>query len=122
MSNYEATDKQFALEVSKQFNITEEKALEEIEKVKQRYPNIKRSRKILKKLESLPKYKSPGIGIDIQGKQRENYKIRISGARDKTQLTRIIMFMNILIYLYMETYLMKLKDRQILKEKLKKTY
>ena len=80
MSNYEATDKQFALEVSKQFNITEEKALEEIEKVKQRYPNIKRSRKILKKLETLPKYKSPGIGIDIQGKTRDKYKIRIKWA------------------------------------------
>ena len=57
MSNYEATDKQFALEVSKQFNITEDKALEEIEKVKARYPNIKKSRKVLSKLESLPKYK-----------------------------------------------------------------
>jgi hypothetical protein len=117
--NYDATDKMLALEISKQFNITEEKANEEIERVKSRYPNIKKSRKVLKKLESLPKYKSPGIGIDIQGKQRDKYKIRISGARNKEQLDRIVDFMNILIYLYIETYLLKKPERQKLKDKLK---
>lgn len=120
MRNYEYQEQLLANEISKQFNITEDRAVEEIEKVKNRYPNIKKSRKILKKLENIPKYKPPGIGIDIQGKQREKYKIRISGARDKPQLDRIITFMNILIYLYIETYLLKNPDRQILKEKLKK--
>ena len=117
--NYDATDKMLALEISKQFNITEDKAVEEIERVKSRYPNIKKSRKVLKKLESLPKYKSPGIGIDIQGKQRDKYKIRVSGARNKEQLDRIIDFMNTLIYLYIETYLLKKPERQKLKDKLK---
>ena len=69
--------------------------MDEIDRVRGKYPNIKRSRKILKKLENVPKYKPPGIGIDIQGKQRERYKIRISGARNKKQLDRIITFMNI---------------------------
>jgi len=119
LSNYDATDKQFALEVSKQFNITEDKALEEIEKVKQRYPNIKKSRKVLKKLESLPKYKSPGIEITIQGKTRDKYKIRISGARNREQLNRMINFINTLIFLYIETYLYKKPERQELKNKLK---
>lgn len=120
MRNYEYQEQLLANEISKQFNITEERAKEEIEKVKNRYPNIKKSRKVLKKLENIPKYKPPGIGIDIQGKQREKYKIRISGARDKAQLDRIITFMNVLIYLYIETYLLKKPERQILKEKLKK--
>ena len=40
-------------------------------------------RKILKHLDSTPKYKLPGIGIDIQGKQRDRYKIRIAGARKR---------------------------------------
>jgi hypothetical protein len=120
MRNYEYSDQTLSNEISKQFNITEERAMEEIEKVRSRYPNIKRSRKILKKLENIPKYKPPGIGIDIQGKQRDKYKIRISGARDKKQLDRIISFMNILIYLYIDTYLYKNPERQILKEKLKK--
>jgi hypothetical protein len=120
MRNYEYNDQMLASEISKQFNITEERSMEEIEKVRSKYPNIKRSRKVLKKLENIPKYKPPGIGIDIQGKMREKYKIRISGARDKQQLDRIIMFMNILIYLYTETYLFKKPDRQELKERLKK--
>lgn len=116
--NFEFTEKSLANEISKQFNITEEKALEEYERVKQRYPNLKKSRKILKKLENIPKYKPPGIGIDIQGKQPEKYKIRISGARDRDQLERIINFMNILIYLYVETYHVKNPEKQILKKKL----
>jgi hypothetical protein len=119
MRNYDATDKMLVLEISKQFNITEDKAEEEIERVKSRYPNIKKNRRVLKKLESLPKYKSPGIGIDIQGKQRDKYKIRVSGARNKKQLDRIIDFMNILIYLYIETYLIKKPELQKLKDKLK---
>jgi hypothetical protein len=117
--NYEFQDNKLASELAKQFNITDEKALESIKKTRTKYPSLKKSRKILKKLENIPKYKAPGIGIDIQGKQRERYKIRISGARSKEQLNRIIQFMNILIYLYVETYLYKKKDKQHLKEKLK---
>ena len=119
MRNYQYNDNSLANEIAKQFNITGERAMEEIENVKTKYPNIKKSRKILKKLENIPKYKPPGIGIDIQGKHREKYKIRISGARNKKQLERIITFMNILIYLYTETYLYKKPERQKLKNKLK---
>ena len=120
MRNYDYNDTFLINEISKQFNITEEKAFEEIERVRQKYPNLRKSRKILKKLENIPKYKPPGIGIDIQGKTRDKYKIRISGARDKQQLDRIINFMNILLFLYAETYLYKKPERQVLKEKLKK--
>lgn len=116
--NYEFTEKSLTNEISKQFNITEDKAFEEYERVKSKYPNLKKSRKILKKLENIPKYKPPGIDIDIQGKQPEKYKIRISGARDKTQLDRIILFMNILLFLYIETYHAKIPERQALKKKL----
>ena len=119
MRNYEYNDHSLADEISKQFNITIERSMEEIELVRKKYTHIKKSRKILKKLENIPKYKSQGIGIDIQGRSRTNYKIRISGARTKKQLLRIITFMNILIYLYTETYLYKKKDRQLLKDKLK---
>ena len=120
MRNYEYNDTTLVNEISKQFNITEDKAFEEIERVRAKYPHLRKSRKILKKLENIPKYKPPGIGIDIQGKTRDKYKIRISGARDKQQLDRIINFINILMYLYAETYLYKKAERQNLKEKLKK--
>lgn len=119
MRQYEYTDKSLSNEISKQFNITLELAMKEIEGVRKRHPNIKRSRKVLKKLENIPKYKPPGIGIDVQGKTKENYKIRVSGARNKDQLQRMLTFMNILIFLYMETYLYKRKNRQAMKETLK---
>lgn len=118
--NYDYNDQLLANEISKQFNITLERAVDEIDRVKNKYPNIKKSRKILKKLENIPKYKPPGIGIDIQGKKKDRYKIRISGARNKEQLDRIIGFYGVLIHLYIETYLYKKPERQILKEKLKK--
>lgn len=120
IKNYEFSEKELILELSKQFNITEQKAYEEYIRVKNLYPNLKKTRKALKKLENLPKYKPPGIGIDIQGKEPTKYKIRISGARDKTQLNRIISFMNILIHLYVETYLYKRPEKQALKKKLDK--
>lgn len=120
MRNYEYTESSLADVISKQFNITLQRAVEEIERVKRNVPNPKRGRKILKKLENIPKYKPPGIGIDIQGKSRDKYKMRISGARNKEQLDRIITFMNILMFLYVETYHYKKPERQQLKEKLKK--
>ncbi len=120
MRNYEYDDQSLANEISKEFNITEEQAITEIELVRDKYPNLKKSRKILKKLENIPKYKPPGIGVDIQGKTRNKYKMRIAGARDREQLNRIISFMNILIYLYVETYLYKRPDRQKMKDSLKR--
>jgi hypothetical protein len=119
LRNYDISEKNLILEISKQFNITEDDSATEIESVMKRYPYIKKNRKVLKTIESIPKYKSPGIGIDIQGKLREKYKIRISGARDALQLEHIVRFINILIYLYIETYLYKLPERQKLKNKLK---
>jgi len=118
MRNYDYNIQTLASEISKQFNITLENALENIERVIAKWPNIKKSRKVLKKLDNIPKYKPPGIGIDIQGRQTDKYKIRISGARNKDQLDRILTFINILIYLYVETYLYKRPERQALKEKL----
>lgn len=118
MRNYEYDDQSLSAEISKEFNITEEQAMIEIQSVREKYPNMKKSRRILKKLENIPKYKPPGIGIDIQGKSRTNYKMRIAGARDKVQLNRIINFMNILIYLYVETYLYNKPERKRMKDKL----
>ena len=67
----------------------------------------------------MPKSKPPGIGIDIQGRDRDKYKIRITGSRNKDQLDEILSFMKVLIYLYVETYLYKNKEYIKLKETLK---
>ena len=118
LRNFELTDRELLDEVSKQFNITKEDAAKELDFVKDKYSKaIKKSAKVLKKLKSLPKSKPPGIDINIQGRERDNYKIRIAGARSKDQLDEIFDFMKVLIYLYSETYLYK-KDKY---QKIKKT-
>jgi hypothetical protein len=119
IKNYEFTDKQIIGEIARQFNITEEKAKNRYENVKERNPNIKKSRKILKKFENLPRHKPHGVNIDIQGKSSDKYKIRIEGARSNDQLTNIVNFVNVLIYLYVETYLYRIKERQALLDKLR---
>lgn len=119
--NFDFEDDILAEEISKQFNITTERAKEEIQLVREKFPNIGKVKKSqLKKSDEVPKFKPPGIGIDIQGKIPEKYKIRISGAREQTQLERIISFMNVLMYLYTETYINKNHEYQEIKNKLKK--
>jgi hypothetical protein len=119
--NFDFEDDILAEEISKQFNITTERAKEEIKKVRDKFPNIEKVKKSqFKKSDEVPKFKPPGIGIDIQGKIPEKYKIRISGAREQSQLERIISFMNVLMYLYSETYINKNPEYQEIKNKLKK--
>lgn len=120
LKNYEYVEHLLTSEISKQFNITEKQANEKILFVKQKFVNLKKMRKVLKKFENLPKYKPPGINIDIQGKLTTTYKMRVAGARNKFQLDKIINFMNILIYLYIETYHKKNPDMFFFSEKLKK--
>jgi hypothetical protein len=120
LRNYELNDRELIDEISKQFNITVDVAARELDYVREKYQKvIKKSKKLLKKLKSLPKSKPPGIGIDIQGRDKDRYKIRITGARNKEQLDEIIDFMKVLIYLYVETYLYKKKEFQRLKDMLK---
>ena len=120
LRNYELNDRELIDEIAKQFNITPDVSAKELDYVREKYIKvIKKSKKILKKLKSMPKSKPPGIGIDIQGRDRDKYKIRITGSRNKDQLDEIISFMKVLIYLYVETYLYKKKEFQKLKETLK---
>jgi len=119
LRNYELSDKDLINEISKQFNITNEHTIKEIEFVKERYGKAIKKSRLSKKLKALPKSKPPGIGIDIQGRDRDKYKIRITGARTKEQLEEIVSFMKVLIYLYSETYLLKKKEFQKLKDTLK---
>lgn len=121
LRNYDLSDRELIDEIAKQFNITSELAAKELDYVKDKYSKvIKKSKKVLKKLKSMPKGKPDGIGIDIQGKERDKYKIRITGTRNKEQLREIVEFVKILIYLYCETYLYKKSKYQKLKQQLTK--
>jgi len=117
LRNYDITDKELVNEIAKQFNITNNVVVQELELVKEKYSKIiSRTSKKIKKLDKLPKSKPPGIGIDIQGREKEKYKVRITGAKDKEQLEEIISFIKVLIYLYVETYLYKKSSYQKLKD------
>ena len=118
LKNFEFNVNSLAVELSKQYNITEKEALEKINEVKSKF-NIRRIRKVLKKLNEIPKLKTPGIEIEIQGKNVDNYKIRISGARNKNQLDKIVHFLQILIFLYYDTYINKSSQRLKLLDTLK---
>jgi hypothetical protein len=119
LRNYELNDRELIDEIAKQFNITSDLSARELDYVREKYQKvIKKSTKLLKKLKAMPKSKPPGIGIDIQGRDKERYKIRITGARNKEQLDEIIYFMKVLIYLYVETYLYEKKEFQNLKDML----
>jgi hypothetical protein len=117
---FDLTDNELINEISKQFNITNESTAKEIDNVKKTYGKfIKKTTSIQKKMKALPRSKPPGIGIDIQGRDRDKYKIRITGARNKEQLNDIIDLMRVLIFLYSEIYLYKNKDYLKLKDTLK---
>jgi hypothetical protein len=116
---FDLSDNELINEISKQFNVTNEFTAKEIDNVKKKYGKfIKKSPSMQKKIKSLPRSKPPGIGIDIQGRDRDKYKIRITGARNKEQLDDIIDLMRVLIFLYSEIYLYKNKDYLKLKDTL----
>lgn len=110
MKNYEYNREILIKEICNQFNISEEKAIIEIDKVNTVFKDkIKKRRKIYKKIEEMPKQKLPGIGIFIQGKEVDRYKVHIIGAKSVDQVSRIFNFINIMLYLYIEININKNK-------------
>jgi hypothetical protein len=118
--NYSITDKQVAEYVSVQFNITLEQAKLDIDFVKDKYNYILNEKKSApkKSVNNIPKFKLPGIGIDIQGKSSDNYKIRILGAKSVDQLNDILEFIKILIFIYYQTYIKNKKKYSIIHSRL----
>jgi hypothetical protein len=119
--NFNFEDDILVEEISKQFNLTTDKAKEEIVRVRKKFPNVVKGKKMqYAKTNDMPKFKPSGIEIDIQGKTPDKYKIKISGARNQYQLTRMMEFVNILLFLYSEVYLVKNPKYIGIKDKLKK--
>ena len=102
----------------KDFNITFDKAKEEVSKVKLKYHYIKPARKQLKSLKNIPKFKQEGIGIEIQGKDK-NYIIKASGIKNEYFLNKITKFFKVYMSIYYNTYLIKNKKYSFIKSKLK---
>lgn len=120
VSNYGISEDKLVKEISKRFNITEEDALYHIEQVKKKKNFFqKRGAKQLRNLAELSVFKTPGINIQIQGKRQQLYKFRMNGVPSELQLFRIIDFINILLYLYVEIYLYKNVKKEYIKNFLK---
>ena len=119
IKNYDFPESKLVSEISRQFNITENQASEKIKKI---YSNNKliKYKKILKNTDNLPKFKPPGVGIDIQGKTPDKYKIRISGIKDLKRLNDIIDFISLFLYLYIETYIYKKPEKQFFIKEIEK--
>ena len=120
MKNYEITNNEIINIISRQFNITIEDATRELDHVRKKYSKIINQRKRkLKSIKVLPKVKPLGIGIDIQGRDKDNYKIKITGSKNKDQLNNILDFIKILIFLYTNIYIYKNKEYQNIIDTLK---
>jgi len=111
IKNYEYDEKGIVKEIAAQYNLTDAIALQKVRDTRDKYPYLKKTRNILKKFENIPRAKPSGVEVDIQGKSKENYKIRIAGARSQWQLNEILRLMNIVLYLYVDIYHVKNKDR-----------
>jgi hypothetical protein len=123
LRNYDITTEQLVEEITRRFNVTEDYAIEEIKNVKHKYSSSLRSKKMKYEKESddnkknAPKVKPAGIDVNVQGKTPDKYKIGVNGARNKEQLNSILQFLNILLYLYNETYIVGTKRYVAIKEK-----
>lgn len=107
LRNYEYTQENLIQHVVTQLNISRDDAIKEIDNIKSKYRFYKKKgNKKNKKIDQLPKYKQPGINITIQGTQSDKQVIRISGCRGKFLLNKIILFMSVFIFLFIELILL----------------
>jgi hypothetical protein len=99
------------------FNLSAEKAKQEINEVKIKKINALNK---LKKTDEIPSYKNPGTRIEMQGKTFDKYKIKIEGTKNIKELNSILTFLNSLLYIYCEIYINKNKVYDKIKDKLTK--
>lgn len=104
LKNYEHNETALTGILAKEFNITEGQAFDSIVAVRTRYPRLRHTRKVLRRLDEPINYRTPGINLSIQGKNRENYKFRVSGAKNAFQMRQIVTFLQCLLYLYIQVY------------------
>lgn len=109
--NYDVTPSQIVTVIEAEFSIPKEDAKKYVEEVLRK--EIKKSN-VVQPASALqvPKFKPKSVSIDIQGKQLDQQKIRVTGARSVAQLEEILMFVKTLLVLYDETYLSKKASRK----------
>jgi len=119
LRNFEFDEKKMIREISNSFNLTEKNTELKIKEIRDKFPYLKKAGRVLRKFENIPRYKAPGIDVNIQGKSKDNYKLRISGSRNRVQLENICEFTSIMLYLYEDIYINKNPEKKYLLDILK---
>jgi hypothetical protein len=119
LRNFEFDEKKMIREIGNSFNLTDKIAEQKIKEIRDKFPYLKKAGRVLRKFENIPRYKAPGIDVNLQGKNKENYKLRISGSRNKQQLDNICEFISIMLYLYEDIYIKKNSEKRYLLDILK---
>jgi len=119
LRNFEFDEKKMIREISNSFNLTEKNTELKIKEIRDKFPYLKKAGRVLRKFENIPRYKAPGIDVNIQGKSKDNYKLRISGSRNRIQLENICEFTAIMLYLYEDIYINKNPEKKYLMDILK---
>ena len=119
LRNFEFDEKKMIREIGNSFNLTDKVSEQKIKEIRDKFPYLKKAGRVLRKFENIPRYKAPGIDVNLQGKNKENYKLRISGSRNKQQLDNICEFISIMLYLYEDIYIKKNSEKRYLLDILK---
>jgi hypothetical protein len=70
LRNFEFDEKKMIKEISNSFNITEKISEQKIKEIRDKFPYLKKSGRVLRKFENIQRYKAPGIDINILGKSK----------------------------------------------------
>ena len=116
LRNFEFDEKKLIRKISNDFNLVEKTAEQKIKEIRDKFPYLKKAGRVLRKFDNIPRYKAPGIDVVIQGKSSDNYKLRVSGSRNKQQLDNICEFISIMMFLYDDLYIKKNPERKYLME------
>ena len=119
LRNFEFDEKKMIREISNSFNLIDKVAEQKINEIRDKFPYLKKAGRVLRKFENIPRFKAPGIDVNLQGKNKDNYKLRISGSRNKQQLDNICEFISIMLYLYENIYIQKKSEKRYLLDILK---
>ena len=98
LRNFEFDEKKLIRKISNDFNLVEKTAEQKIKEIRDKFPYLKKAGRVLRKFDNIPRYKAPGIDVVIQGKSSDNYKLRVSGSRNKQQLDNICEFISIMMF------------------------
>lgn len=106
---YKINDQRLIDQITRDFNITVEAAQKELAAVREKYGETLKTEYEKASYDKIPRFKQPGISVEIQGKEQP--LIKISGCKNQDQLNRILEFMNKSLTLFELIYIKQSKEK-----------